>query len=152
MTHLNDNVLGLTPLGTNNEWGFDPTRIVTDELAKSSEDIDAINTGTINQKVMIDAISSKARFGMRRLLEIDKFAGDTFNETVNSIMTINQEMHGTPCENYSTAFNDRLLKIASRHIFGLLEVSAMSIAKEVMRPMKPAPPKNFLGRLLSPGS
>jgi hypothetical protein len=131
-------------------FGFDLSQIIAEDSPKAIENLHVINTNTLKQKVAIDAISNKTRYGMRRIMEVDHYAGELFNETASSIMKINEEKRGSTYEAYHSAFNDRLVKTAARHICGLLEVGAMGIAKEVMRSPKsaPQPPKSFLKRLL----
>jgi len=150
MNTSDENILSLPPLMTDSGFGFELAQATAGDSPKTIEDLHAINDNTLKQKVVIDAISNKTRYGMRRILEVDHFAGELFYDTAKSIMKINEEGHGTSYEAYHSAFNDRLVKAAARHIYGLLEVGAMSIAKEVMRSPKFNPPesKSLLKRLL----
>lgn len=150
MNNSDDNILSLPPLTPDSGFGFDLTQATASDSPKTIEDLHAINDNTLKQKVVIDAISGKTRYGMRRILEVDHFASELFYETTHSIMKINEEGRGTAYEAYFSAFNDRLVKTAARHVYGLLEVGAISIAKEVMRSPKynPPTPQSFLKRLL----
>jgi hypothetical protein len=143
MSTSNNNILSLPPLTPDSGFGFDLSQIIAEDSPKAIENLHVINTNTLKQKVAIDAISNK-------IMEVDHYAGELFNETASSIMKINEEKRGSTYEAYHSAFNDRLVKTAARHICGLLEVGAMGIAKEVMRSPKsaPQPPKSFLKRLL----
>lgn len=152
MNSSDDNILSLPPLTPDSGFGFDLAQTNASDSPKTLDDLHAINDTTLKQKVVIDAISSKTRYGMRRILEVDHYAGELFYETAHAIMKINEEGQGSAYEAYYSAFNDRLVKTAARHVYGLLEVGAMSIAKEVMRSPKPNPPlptpSSFLKRLL----
>ncbi len=148
MSTNNDDVLGLAPLAPEPSFGMDTTSLAVVDSNKTMASISAINDESFKQKVVIDAVSSKARYGMRRIMEIDQTACAEFNTTALTVMNMNQSARGSSYEIYSTAFGDRLLKMAARHIYGLIEISATSIAKEVMRSTKPIEPPGFIKRLL----
>jgi hypothetical protein len=150
MSHSNDNILNLPPLTPDSGFGFDLAQLASSDVPKAVDNFNAINDKSLQQKVVIDAIASKTRYGMRRLVETDQFASIMFDETARSIMKINEDARGSSYEAYFSAFNDRMVKTAARHIFGLMEVGAASIAKEVMRTPRPTPPTqtSFLKRIL----
>jgi hypothetical protein len=150
MNSSDDNILSLPPLTPDSGFGFDLTQVTAGDSPKTLEDLHVINDNTLKQKVVIDAIAGKTRYGMRRILEVDHFASVLFNETTHSIMKNNEEARGSSYEAYHSAFNDRLVKTVARHVYGLLEVGAVGIAKEVMRSPKsnPPTPQSFLKRLL----
>jgi hypothetical protein len=147
MTHTDDDILGLSPLTPNSGFGFDPSQLFNDETTKSTEDISSINQDTFRKRLIIEAISKNACGAMHSLLGIDQTICSTFQEMAGYSMKTNEECKGTSYEAYCTSFNDRLIKIAARHFLGILEVGAVSIAKEVMRQPKPAD-HSFLKRLL----
>ena len=148
MSNSDDNILNLPPLISDSGFGFDLTPIYSSESPKSIEDLHAIQDKSMQQKLVIDSIANKTRYGMRRLLQTDQFAAMVFDENTHSIMKINEDAQGSSYEAYFSAFNDRLVKTSARHIFGLIEVAATGIAQEVMRSPKPIPQRSFLKRLL----
>ncbi|MFC2065193.1 hypothetical protein ACFLXB_08885 [Chloroflexota bacterium] len=151
MSNKKDDILNLPPLLPDSGFGFDLAQMATTNSSGSMGDIHAINNKTLKQKIVIDSIASKTQYGMRRLLETDHYASMVFDETARSIMKINEDAQGSSYEGYYSAFNDRMIKTSARHILGLVEVAASSIAREVMRNPKPRPriKQTFLQRLLT---
>jgi hypothetical protein len=150
MNNSNDNLFNLPPLMPESGFGFDLSPLYSSDTPKSAEDLNAIHDKSLQQKIVIDSIANKTQYGMRQLLQTDHFAAFVFNENTHAIMKINQDAQGSSYEAYFSAFNDRLVKTSARHIFGLIEVAAASIAKEVMRSPKPVPQPqlSFMQRLL----
>jgi hypothetical protein len=150
MTRSDDNILSLPPLTPDFGFGPDFTQITPRDSSNVVADLQAINDHTWRQKLQIDSAASRTRHGIRRALELDQYGASMFHETVEGIMKINEAGQGSRSEVYDTAFNDRLLKTAARHVYGLLEVGVGSIAQQVMCPVPPPhqpEPKSFWDRV-----
>jgi hypothetical protein len=148
MTHSDDNILDLSPLSPNSGSGFEQSQFVNDDSITSGDDIDLLNQGILRQKIFIELNSDKARFAVRQQLNVELSSCVKYYEMANSVMRVNDEAKGKSCEPYTTAFNDRLLKLAARHTIIITEVNAAIVGREVMRKPKPSEPKNWFQRLL----
>lgn len=152
MSTNESDILGLPPFVSENGFGAELSQLALSETGRNRNGISAINQEAFKQQVVIDAISAKTRYGMHRFTEMNQSAANEFNATAYSINTYNQAARGTPYEAYLNAFTDRLMKMSAKHLFGVLEIGAASIAKEVLRSTKPNEPIGFLQKLLGNGS
>lgn len=148
MSRSDENILSLPPLTPDFGFGTEPAPLALRSSSNAIEDIQLISEHTVRQKLLMDSIAGRSRHAMRRALELDQYANSMFFETGQAILKINEAGQDSAYEPYYTAFNDRLVKTAARHIIGLLEVGVAGMAREVVRlPEKPEP-KTFLQRLL----
>ncbi len=152
MSTNDSDILGLPPFVPENGFSAELNQLALSETGRSRNGIGAINQEAFKQQVVMDAISAKARYGMHRLMEMNQTAASEFNATAYSISTYNQAAHGSSYEAYLNAFTDRLMKTSAKHLLGMLEIGAASIAKEVLRSTKPNEPIGILQKLLGNGS
>jgi hypothetical protein len=151
MNTNDDNILGLPPFLPEAGFGPELNQLALTDPGKSKGNINLINRESFTQQIVIDAISTKARYGMHRMMEIHQAAESEFHAMAFSINTYNQAAHGTPYEAYLNAFTDRLMKTSAKHLLGVMEIGAASIAKEVLRPVKPNEPTGVIHKLLGSG-
>jgi hypothetical protein len=151
MSTNNDDILGLPPFLSEPGFGSELNQLAITDPGKSRGTLSAINNESFKQQIVIDVFSTKTRHGMHRDTEMGQTAMSEFNAIASYINTFNQAAHGTPYEAYLNAFTDRLMKTSAKHIFGMLEIGAANIAKEVYRPVKPNEPNGFIQKLLGSG-
>lgn len=149
MSTNDSNILGLPPILPEPGFGSELTQMALTDAAHVGGGIGSINQASLQQRIVIDTVSSKSKHAMQRMVEMDQSAMSDFNSLAYAVNTINQMSHGTPYDIYINAFSDRLLKTSAKHLFGVLEIGAASIAREVYRPPSPGQPQGFLQRLLN---
>ena len=141
MSTNSDNVLGLPPLLPDPNFGLGSSLVPVSESSAARQDIQNIQDQSIQQRVVIDEVAGKSKHGIKRILEVDLYTAAQFDKTSLTLMEMNEEAKGCSYEPYLNAFHDRMVKTAAQHSFGIVDLAAANIAREVMRSPKPPAPE-----------
>jgi hypothetical protein len=137
MSKSNDNILGLPPMRPDPNFGLGSSLVPASESPAAWQDIQNIQDRAIQQRVVIDVVAGKSKHGLKSILETDLNATAMFGETTRSIMVMSEEARGCSYESYLNAFYDRMVKTMAQHSFGIVDITAANIAREVMRSPRP---------------
>jgi hypothetical protein len=154
-----ESVLGLPALSP--QSAFEATMnlaLVGDHRALTKREKDIFTT-LHEQEVVMDAVGSKAIFGLEKMNEVKRAAATDTLYTLQFLEETKEEAHLTQYQGAFDEFSTRLATLSCRHSLGAVEVSATLIAAEISRTLyppdeepeekpKPEPPKPFLLRLL----
>ena len=103
-----------------------------DHKTRKSLDARLINKEMQKSMVIMEAYQTKTHYGMETIAETYTYSSKLFNDTAETIMLVSKLSKDGEHEVYSEAYSDRLTKMAARHLYGLLEICAAQIAREVL--------------------
>ena len=150
MSNSAEDLFNLAPLSPDPSFRFLETEAPIDPKRRKAGDAREIEREMQRQMIVIEAIKNKARYSMQCAVDMYKFSGSLFNQTARTLMIINQGAQGQAHAEFSDAFTERLVKMAARHTYGILEIGARQIAKETHKLPIPEEesPLRRLGNLL----
>ena len=145
MAKKSKSLLELSPISVDAGLASSNNQNALDEINIFSSNSRLIGNEAQKQKSAIDALTKKALYGMDRIAEIDRQAGDVFEETARRIMTTKREVQGQDHQKHIEEFSHRLVQMSARHMLGVVEIGATGIALEVHRsPYPPEPERQSL--------
>jgi hypothetical protein len=142
----NDNVLALPPLTSDFGTTANTSLVPWDSRRPLTKAGKRLVEEAHKQRLVIDIITTKARFGASMIGKIHEHGGITFNEATSCLMEIKDQPGRNPQHQaYIDQFTEHQVQLLARQLLAVIDVSATGIGVEVHR--DPHPPERPAGLL-----
>lgn len=146
-----DSLFGLAPRSTGSAFGGNDGLVALGAGHAFAGEDHRVTTELAKQTSVIDCLAAKTVFGDRKVGEIHQNSIRAFHGLAAHAEAQLESARGKEYYRYVEEFNRRTLENAAKHLWGIAEIGAGSIAVEVQRPLypQPAPPprRGLLGFL-----